>query len=83
MSVSKTITTISLAGLLAAGGTTAAFANETPAPTAETATAAPKPVATTTAEDNATGQEQTLRTGFLPSTSKTVLEPLVSAQNSK
>lgn len=58
MSVSKTITTISLAGLLAAGGTTAAFANETPAPTAETATAAPKPVATTTAEDNATGQEQ-------------------------
>lgn len=58
MSVSKTITTISLAGLLAAGGTTAAFANETPAPTAETATAAPKPVATTNAEDNATGQEQ-------------------------
>ena len=45
MSVSKTITTISLAGLLAAGGTTAAFADETPAPAAETATQSPDPAA--------------------------------------
>lgn len=66
MSVSKTITTISLAGLLAAGGTTAAFADETPAPAAETpaaatdtATATPEPSpAPATEENNTPAPEQ-------------------------